>query len=374
MGKIRNAMELVQEGDRVVVDGDHGEVYIRPTHDERQSIREHMEQYREQHAFYDTLKKEPSITKDGQRIGLNINAGLFVDVKSVREMDVDGIGLYRTELPYMLSAGFPDVESQSHTYAKVFRQVGDKRVIFRTFDVGGDKPLPYFHIPDEENPAMGWRAMRIGIDRPSILKRQFRSLIAAAAGRELDVMFPFITQTQEFDRAKELFDAEMKRAEKHDQTLPTKVRLGAMVEVPALLWQIPVLAQKADFISIGSNDLLQFLFASDRGNPHLVDRYDSLSPVVLQIVQDIIIQCEEAGTEVCFCGEMARKPLEAMALIGLGIRKVSIPASAIGPIKAMVRSVDMQQLAEFMEYVMTLQDDSVRARLTAFAHDHGVII
>lgn len=374
IGKIKNAMELVQEGDQVIVDGDHGELYIRPTYDVEQSIQEHMAQYRARAAYYDTLKDQPSVTKDGTRISLNINAGLFIDVKRVQETDIDGIGLYRTELPYMLAVNFPDVDTQRKTYAKVIRQAGGKKVVFRTFDVGGDKPLPYFQIGDEENPAMGWRATRIGIDRPSILRRQCRALIAAAGGRRLDVMFPFIANVAEFDEAKDLFDREMERARKHNQTLPSQVRLGAMVEIPSILWQIDALAQRVDFLSVGSNDLLQFLFASDRGNQRMADRYDVLSPVVLQVFRNLAKQCETAGIELSFCGELARKPLEAMALIGLGIRSLSLSASGLGPVKAMVRSVELRELAEYMEYLCQSPDRSVRERLAHYARDHGIEI
>lgn len=374
VGKIKNAMELVQDGDQLIVDGDHGELYIRPTYDVEQSIQEHVTQYRERAEYYDKLKSLPAVTKDGQAISLNINAGLFVDVKRVKENDIDGIGLYRTELPYMLAVNFPDVESQRRTYAKVMRQAGGKKVVFRTFDVGGDKPLPYFHIHDEENPAMGWRATRIGIDRPAILRRQCRALISAAAGRRLDVMFPFIADVREFDEAKALFDREMARAKAQGQNLPSVVRVGAMIEIPSILWQVEALATRVDFLSVGSNDLIQFLFASDRGNPRLADRYDVLSPVVLQVFRNLAKQCDAAGVELSFCGELARKPLEAMALIGLGIRSLSLSASGLGPVKAMVRSVDTQELALFMERLCTLPERSVRERLAHYARDHGIEI
>lgn len=374
VGKIKTAMQLVQEGDQVIVDGDHGELYIRPTYDVEQSIQEHMAQYRARAAYYDKLKDQPSVTQDGVRVSLNINAGLFVDVKRVQERDIDGIGLYRTELPYMLAVSFPDVESQRKTYSKVMRQAGGKKVVFRTFDVGGDKPLPYFQIHDEENPAMGWRATRIGIDRPSILRRQCRALIAAAGGRRLDVMFPFIADVGEFDEAKALFDMEMERARREGQTMPSQVRMGAMIEIPSILWQIEALAKRVDFLSVGSNDLIQFLFASDRGNPRLADRYDVLSPVVLQVFRNLAKQCEAAGVELSFCGELARKPLEAMALIGLGIRSLSLSASGLGPVKAMVRSVELKTLEQFMDYLCQLPERSVRERLAHYARDHGIEI
>lgn len=374
VGKVKNAMELVQDGDPVIVDGDHGEVYVRPSHSVEQAIQENIAQYRARLAYYESLKDLPCITQDGVRVALNINAGLFVDVKHVQECDVDGIGLYRTELPYMLSMSFPDVESQRKTYAKVLRQAGGKKVVFRTFDVGGDKPLPYFEIKDEENPAMGWRATRIGIDRPAILRRQCRALIQAAAGGELHVMFPFIATVAEFDEAKALFDREWENIKAGGGEMPASVKLGAMVEIPSLLFQIPELAKRVDFLSIGSNDLLQFLFACDRGNTRLADRYDVLSPVVLQVLRNLAKQCHEAGVVLGFCGEIARKPLEAMALIGVGIHSLSLSASGLGPVKAMVRSLKLKQLEQFMDYLCQLPDASVRERLFHYARDHGVEI
>lgn len=372
VGKIKHAMDLIREGDPIIVDGDNGELYIRPTHDIEQMIGDQVAHSQERAAYFDTLKEQPSETADGTRISLNINAGLFVDVKRVQEKDVDGIGLYRTELPYMLAQNFPDVDAQYKTYSKILRQTQGKRVIFRTFDVGGDKPLPYFKIDEEENPAMGWRATRIGLDRPAILMRQCRALIMAASERRLDVMFPFISEVTEFDRAKVLFDREVKRVAAMGFAPPSEIRLGIMVEIPSIIWQIPQLKGKVDFVSVGSNDLLQFLFACDRGNPHLADRYDTLSPTALRVFRDIASQCRENGINMGFCGEMARRPLEAMALIGIGIRSLSLSAGGLGAVKAMVRSVNLPELSEYMDYVCSLPVRSARELLYHYARDHGI--
>ena len=278
VGKVADAIGTIQSGDPIIVDGDNGEVYIRPNDDIERTVAEHIRANRARTQAYAAQHDLPPLTLDGQRISLNINAGLFVDVRHLQASDVDGIGLYRTELPYLISSSMPDVKSQSKIYAKILRQAGDKRVIFRTFDIGGDKQLPYFPIDDEENPALGWRATRIGLDRPAILRRQFRALIHAAGEKPLDVMLPFITQVYELDEARKLLTMEIERARQEGLPLPRKIRLGTMIEVPAILWQLPALLKRVDFISIGSNDLLQFLYACDRASQRVSDRYDTLYP------------------------------------------------------------------------------------------------
>ena len=374
VGKVADATNLIQSGDPVIVDGDSGEVYVRPTEDIERTVAEHIRANRARNQAYAAQHDLPPVTKDGERVSLNINAGLFVDVKHLQAGDVDGIGLYRTELPYLISSAMPDVKSQAKVYSKIMRQAGDKRVIFRTFDIGGDKQLPYFPIDDEENPALGWRATRIGLDRPAILRRQFRALIHAAGEKPLDIMLPFITQVYELDESRKLLNMEMERAKQEGFPLPSKVRVGTMIEVPAILWQMPALLKRVDFISIGSNDLLQFIFACDRGSQRVSDRYDTLAPEVLRIVQGVVRECDKAGVEAGFCGEMARKPLEAMALIGMGLKSLSMPPSAIGPVKAMLRSIDYADLSAYMKGVCESSEPTVRRSLEKYAADHKVVL
>ena len=374
VGRVADATQLIKTGDPLIVDGDSGEVYLRPSEDVEALVAERIEQNKRRNEAYASTRDLPSITKDGVVVSLNINVGLLIDMKQMQEPDVDGIGLYRTELPYLVASGFPNVASQAKVYGKIIRQAAGKRVVFRTFDIGGDKQLPYFKIDGEENPAMGWRATRIGIDRPAILRQQFRALIQAGAEHELDIMFPFITEVSEFDEVKKLLDAELNRARQNNQPMPAAVRTGAMIEVPAILWQLPGLLKRLDFVSIGSNDLLQFLFACDRGSPRLSDRYDPVSPVVINVLRHIVAECEKAGVSVGFCGEMASRPLEAMVLVGSGIRHLSMPPSAISPVKAMIRSIDSEELKNYIGYLATLDDHSVRGALAQFARDHGVDI
>jgi len=268
----------------------------------------------------------------------------------------------------------PRVAAQTDLYARVLTHAGDRPVVFRTLDVGGDKLLPYLGDAGEDNPAMGWRAIRIGLDRPALLRSQIRAMLQAAADRRLDIMFPMVAEVAEFERARDILDRELQRLIDARRPVPAELRVGTMLEVPALAWQLPALLPQLDFISIGSNDLMQFFFASDRGNPRLTDRYDPLSPAMLSYLRWVIRQCDQAKVPVALCGEMAGRPLEAMALIGLGLRSLSMQASAIGPVKEMLRSVLVPQLAAYMDGLLNLPDHSLRGRLQSFAQDHGIVI
>ncbi len=245
---------------------------------------------------------------------------------------------------------------------------------FRTLDVGGDKVLPYFNAGTDENPAMGWRAIRIALDRPAMLGHQLRAMIAAAVGRRLVVMFPMIAEVAEFDQARAILDAELQRAARGGAGTPAAVRVGAMLEVPALMWQTKALLERVDFLSIGSNDLLQFLFAADRGSPQVAERYDALSPPVLALLRDLVERCKAADVPVTLCGEMAGRPIEAMALLGVGLRSLSMPPAAIGAVKMMTRSLDVKRLARFLDRMIDSPQHSLREVLRGFARDHGVAL
>lgn len=221
---------------------------------------------------------------------------------------------------------------------------------------------------------MGWRAIRIALDRPSMLRQQLRALLLAAAGRPLRVMFPMVAEVAEFDAARRLLELELSRLAAQGGTPPESLDLGVMFEVPALAWQLPALLDRVDFVSVGSNDLQQFLFASDRGNARLAGRYDSLSPTMLAVLRGLIEAGEARGVPFSLCGEMAGRPLDAMALIGLGFRTLSMPSPAIGPVKTMVRSLDVAGLRRFLLGLLDRPVPSFREHLRAFARDHDVVI
>jgi phosphotransferase system enzyme I (PtsP) len=374
IGLVKDALHRVEPLDPVMVDADTGALYIRPSEDIQQSFVENMRVRAERRQAYAALRDKPAVTLDGAQISLHINAGLEIDVAHLEDTGAEGIGLYRTEIPFMVRAEYPDVEAQTELYARIFDRAKDRPVVFRTLDVGGDKLLPYFDDVHDENPAMGWRAIRIALDRPAMLRQQVRALVLAADGRPLRVMFPMIAEVAEFIRARGILDMELVRQKQRGGKLPKQIMVGAMVEVPSLLWQLDPLLKHVDFLSVGSNDLMQFLFATDRANPRIAERYDVLCPAVLSLLGDLAARCVAAGVPVSLCGEMAGRPLEAMALIGLGYRSLSMSPLSVGPVKTMIRSLDLAGLREYLETLLPLSDSSLRDKLRAFARDHDVAI
>lgn len=372
IGRVEHILTIAQPGDLAIVQGDQGLVYIRPPEDIEAAIDAEIAARAFQTAIYAATRDLPSETKDGQRVSLNLNLGLYVNAEHLAAADVDGVGLFRTELPYMASKDLPSVEEQQRIYRDAIDKAKGKKVIFRAFDLGGDKQVAYIQGGEEENPAMGWRATRIGLDRPVILRQQFRALIRAAAGENLHVMFPFIAEVSEFDAVKSLLNKEIQRAKDEGITAPKSVKTGTMLEIPSLLFQLPELCERVDFISIGSNDLLQFLFACDRGSARVGGRYDPLNPIVMRAIQHITKTASEYKVEVGFCGDMATRPIDAMALIACGIRSLSMPPAAIGPVKSMLRSIDVRDVKNYLDYVCTEPLHSIRPALERFARDHGV--
>ncbi|MHA1597944.1 MAG: phosphoenolpyruvate--protein phosphotransferase [Alphaproteobacteria bacterium] len=374
VGQARDVLDKIETGEPVIVDGGNGQVFLRPGEEVQQRFRASLKAREKQLAAYAQLRDLPAVTTDGVDIGLFINAGLLIDLPHMHETGADGVGLYRTEVPFMVSSDFPNVDEQTALYSKVLAQADGKPVTFRTLDIGGDKVLPYVMENNEENPAMGWRAIRVSLDRPIMLRHQLRALIRASVGTELRVMFPMIADVHEFQEAKKLLDKELERARGRDENLPDAVKVGVMIEVPSLLFQLPALLSRLDFVSIGSNDLCQFLFAADRGNPLLSDRYDPLSPAILSLFSSIAEQCEEASVALNLCGEMAASPLDAMALIGAGLRNLSMAPNAVGPVKAMVRSLSAGELTHYLQTMYASPRRSLRRILHAFAKDHGVVL
>ena len=374
IGKVENILNLVTIGDMVVLQGDQGRVYVRPMEDIEAAADAEIAVRARQIALYAASRSLPPVTHDKIRISLNLNLGLFVQAEHLTAPDVDGVGLFRTELPYLASRELPSVADQQRIYKDAIDKAQGKPVIFRSFDIGGDKQVPYIQIGDEENPAMGWRATRIGLDRPVILRQQLRALVRAAAGEKLCVMFPFIAEIAEFDAMKALLMKEIARAREEGITPPTEVRIGTMLEIPSLLFQLPELMARVDFVSIGSNDLFQFLFACDRGSARVGGRYDLLNPIVMRVIKTIVATAAEYNVALSFCGDMATRPIDAMALIACGIRSLSMPPSAVGPVKTMVRSLEIKPLADFLDYICTEPLHSIRLHLERFARDHGVEI
>ncbi|MGB8842758.1 MAG: phosphoenolpyruvate--protein phosphotransferase, partial [Aliidongia sp.] len=374
VGRVKDALDTIQAGDLIIVDGDNAQILVRPGEDVEQTIEQALGERRNRRARYQALRDLPATTLDGVTVSLQMNAGLLIDLPELVATGADGIGLYRTELPFMVRNRFPSVEEQADLYRRVLDQAGDKPVVFRTLDIGGDKLLPYLPEMAEENPAMGWRAIRIGLDRPAMLRQQMRALIAAADGRAISIMFPMVAEIAEFEAARSILALEVQRAVGRGVRLPVRLSVGAVLEVPALIWQLPLLCSRADFISVGSNDLMQFLFAKDRGNARLADRYDVLSPPALACLAEIVRVTGAAKVPLGLCGEMAGNTLEAMTLVGLGFRTLSMSPSSIGPVKAMVRSLKFGPLRHYLAAQSMQPDRSLREKLRGFALDHMVAL
>jgi phosphotransferase system enzyme I (PtsP) len=368
VGQIENAAGLVDPGDAIIVDGTEGDIHVRPPGDIQSAYGEKVRFRARRQAQYRALRDRPTVTRDREPVALMLNAGLLVDLPHMDESGAAGIGLFRTELQFMVRTAFPRTSEQLSLYRAVLDAAGDRPVTFRTLDIGGDKVLPYMRTVHEENPALGWRAIRLGLDRPGLLRSQIRALLKAAAGRELRVMFPMIAAIDEFDRARALVERELTHLRRHGHKLPDRVHVGAMVEVPSLLYQLDELFARVDFLSVGSNDLFQFLYAVDRSNARVAERFDPISVPVLRALKIIADKGRAAGKPVALCGELASTPLGALALVAVGYRVLSLTPSAVGPVKAMLLDLDAGKARTMLDPLMARMDGiAVRGRLEAFA-------
>jgi len=374
VGDVPNVTDLVETGDAIIVDGGSGDVQLRPPADVETAYGEKARLRARRREQYHKLRDMPAQTRDGVEIGLHMNAGLLIDCQHAHEVGAQSIGLFRTELQFMVAPSFPRQSQQYTLYRKVLDAVGDLPVTFRTLDIGSDKVLPYMTKMEEENPALGWRAIRIGLDRPGLLRMQLRAMLRAAEGRGLRIMFPMVAKISEFVAARDICLREEEFLRSHGYATPSELKLGVMVEVPSLLWQLDEICQLADFLSVGSNDLTQYLFAADRDNKRVSARFDDLSAPNLRALKSIVDVAARYGTPVTLCGEMGGKPLEALALAAIGFRGLSMTPSAIGPVKAALRSVDLAALRAVLTPMIERLDHSVsiRQELQAFAEAHCV--
>ena len=376
VGRVRSIRRMVAEGDLLLLDSNQASVFVRPTLVMEEAFDAKLVVTKKRRAEFAAMRDMPPCSRDDHRITLMVNAGLRDDVAALDVTGADGIGLFRTEFQFLVSATLPRRERQQQLYRDVLDTAGDRPVVFRTVDIGGDKALPYMKGSDdderEENPAMGWRAIRLALDRDALMKAQARALIEAAAGRTLNVMFPMVSEPWEFDQAQALFEKQRRWVASRNRPTPLHIRYGTMLEVPALAEMLDVLLPKLDFLSIGTNDLTQFLFAADRAHPKLAERYDWLSPAILRFLARVTAQTNAAGVQIGVCGEMGGRTLEAMALIGLGIDRLSITPAAIGPVKAMIRSLDVAALRAVMPGWLAAGTHDMRGLLAGWAAEHGV--
>lgn len=358
-----NAKGVTREalnGDTILVDGDQGIAHLRPDDTVQAAFRDKIEMQARAQERYASIRDLPAETKCGTRMSLQMNAGLIADLPSLAGSGAEGVGLFRTELQFLIRNQMPQRGELSALYDRVLNAAGGRRVAFRTLDIGSDKVLPYMKANDEPNPAMGWRAIRVGLDKPGVLRMQLQALLRGAAGRPLTVMFPFITQLAEFRAAKAEMDKALDREVRLGHPVPDSIEVGAMLETPSLAFAPDVFFQEADFISIGGNDLKQFFFAADRENELVRRRYDTLDVSFLSFLEHVIKRCDAAGTPLSFCGEDAGRPVEALCFAALGLRTLSMRPASVGPVKHLLRRVDLNEVRAVMDTAIANGDQSVR--------------
>ena len=374
LGRVGALRTQVRDGDEVLLDAGERTALIRPGAGVSDAfVARRVREDQRRAALEGTRALEP-VTRDGTRIAILVNAGLRQDVNAATLAGADGIGLFRTEFQFLVSATMPQRERQQRLYRDVMDAADPKPVVFRTVDIGGDKALPYMKAEDvaTDNPAMGWRAVRVSLDRGGLMKAQARALLEASAGRTLHVMFPMISEVWEFEEARALFEAQAAFLRDRRRPIAARVRYGAMLEVPALAEVLDALLPQIDFLSVGTNDLTQFLFAADRAHPKLADRYDWLSPAILRFLRRVVAQVDGTGVDLTVCGEMGGRPLEALALLAVGYRRLSITPAAVAAVKAAVRSVDLVELSAFVNGLVDDGSRGVRDELTGWLDERAV--
>lgn len=375
LGRANGIRGMVREGDEILLDATAGTATIRPTASVAEAFETRFAKSREKQAAYAKLRDVEPFTRCGTRITVMMNAGLRDDISALAMTGADGVGLFRTEFQFLVSATLPARERQMRLYRDVLDAAGEKPVIFRTVDIGGDKSVPYLasSIADkDENPAMGWRALRLALDREGLMKAQARALLEASAGRSLYVMFPMVSEVWEFDAARAVFEEQLAFMRTRKKLLPDAIHYGAMLEVPALAEMLDLLLPKLSFLSVGTNDLTQFLFAADRANPALAQRYDWLSIPIMRFLRRVVQSSVGFDVDLGVCGEMGGRRLEALALLGIGFRRLSITPAAVGPIKELVRKVDLKEISEAMNGWLLDPTVNLRKELTAWAEERGI--
>lgn len=368
---------IIREGDEILLDAAAGNAVVRPSTQVAEAFEQRFAKSREKQAAYASLRDVEPFTRCGTRIQVMMNAGLRDDISALAMTGADGVGLFRTEFQFLVSATLPQRERQLRLYRDVLDAAGDKPVIFRTVDIGGDKAVPYLAndvAENDENPAMGWRALRLALTRGGLMKAQARALLEASAGRSLYVMFPMVSEVWEFDAAKAVFDEQLAFLRSKKKLLPEQIHYGAMLEVPALAEVLDLLLPKLSFLSVGTNDLTQFLFAADRANPRLAERYDWLSVPILRFLRRVVQGAVGTNVDLGVCGEMGGRRLEALALLAIGFRRLSITPAAVGPIKELVRKVDLAELSEAMTVWLGEPGINLREAMTAWAAERDIEI
>lgn len=368
VGQAQNIAALCEAGDQIIIDGVQGHVYLRPQLDVLSAYQDKIRMRTQRQEKYKSIKDLPSVTKDGVHISILLNSGLLSDMLAIDQVNAAGVGLFRTELKFMIASQLPRLSEQVEFYAKAVRLAGERPITFRLLDIGGDKLLPYMRPQLEENPAMGWRSLRLALERPGLFRTQIRALLEAACGKGLNILVPMVTETSEFLRARELVDMEVARFMQLGRDLPHHIRVGAMIEVPSILFELDSLLPSADFLCVGSNDLLQFLTAADRTNQRVSRVYDPLSAPRIRVFKQIACACHSYQLPLTMCGELANRPMEALALMAVGFDQLSMSATAVGPVRELVRHIHLSEVKDTMANLLDQNASGLEVRhaLSAF--------
>ncbi len=358
-------------GDQILVDGDQGIVHLRPDETVVSAFRDKMAMQAKAQERYSSIRDTDCVSADGVRVHLHMNAGLMADLPSLSGSGAEGVGLFRTELQFLVRNKMPKRTELVDIYAKVLDAAQGKRVIFRTLDIGSDKVLPYMKSLDEPNPALGWRAIRVALDRPGVMRMQLQALVRAANGRPLSIMFPFIAQYEEYARARDEVDKVLARERRLGHPVPEKLEVGAMLETPSLAFASRRFFEEVEFLSIGGNDLKQFFFAADRENELVRRRYDTLNVSFLTFLEDIVDRCESTGTPLSFCGEDAGRPIEALVLAAIGLRSLSMRPASVGPVKSLLMRYSLKEVRDVIEESKMRGEQSVRQAVMEYLRDNS---
>ena len=353
-------------GDHVMIDGEQGIVHLRPEDNVATAFRDKIAMQAAAQERYTSIRDKPAETKCGNIIGMQMNAGLMADLPSLQSSGAEGVGLFRTELQFLVRNQMPRRSELSELYKRVLDAAKGKRVVFRTLDIGSDKVLPYMKPNDEPNPALGWRAIRVGLDKPGIMRMQLQALFRAANGGPLTVMFPFVAQFEEYRAARAEVDKTLVREKKLGHVVPSSIEVGAMLETPSLAFAPDKFFEEVEFLSIGGNDLKQFFFAADRENERVRKRYDTLNVSFLTFLEGIVKRCEASNTPVSFCGEDAGRPVEALCFAAIGFRTLSMRPASIGPVKSLLRRCDLGEVRAVIEDARERGEMSVRESVMAY--------
>jgi phosphotransferase system enzyme I (PtsP) len=353
-------------GDEVLVDGEQGLVHLRPDESVSSAFKDKIAMEAKAQERYSAIRHLPANTLDQSKINLLMNAGLMADLPSLDSSGAEGVGLFRTELQFLIRNQMPKRSELSAMYKRVMDAAGGKTVVFRSLDIGSDKVLSYMPNVEEPNPALGWRAIRVGLDKPGVLRMQLQALLRAAEGRPLSVMFPFIAQASEFNFAKLEMEKVKDRELKLGHKVPKKISLGAMLETPSLAYESQSFFQEVDFLSIGGNDLKQFFFAADRENELVRKRYDTLNLSFIDFLQMIVEKCKKNNTNLSFCGEDAGRPVEALCLAAIGIKTLSMRPASIGPVKNILLRSDLGEVRKLINNAKNDGEASVRKKIVEY--------